>query len=192
MRKSVELFKGTAVFGEAALAKAIAAEPTWAVVSIRGSKDRPFDLRSHTGPRIHLSFDDVRRADGTYVPPSLEDASLVVGFAQRLCVLGTNGLMVHCKAGISRSTATMIIMLSTMLGAGHEKEAVAGAVRAVKNAYGRGWREHGQMAPNPTLLWHGDTVLGRRGKLYAAYLEKFVPAPSRAAELQKTRIDAAV
>ena len=65
--------------------------------------------------------------------------------------------LVHCWAGISRSTAAAYIVLCDVHGAGHE-ERIAQALRF--------HAPHAQ--PNRLMIRHADTLLNREGRMIAA------------------------
>ena len=69
----------------------------------------------------------------------------------------TAPLLVHCWAGISRSTAAAFILLCDLHGPGHEEKIA------------RGLRFHAPHAqPNRLLVRHADLLLGRGGRMIAA------------------------
>jgi len=65
--------------------------------------------------------------------------------------------LVHCWAGISRSTAAAYILLCDIRGPGHE-DAIARELREMA--------PHAQ--PNRLMIRHADQVLGREGRMIAA------------------------
>jgi predicted protein tyrosine phosphatase len=65
--------------------------------------------------------------------------------------------LVHCWAGISRSTAAAYIMLCDIKGAGYE-QTIARELRALA--------PHAQ--PNRLMIKHADEILGRAGRMVAA------------------------
>ncbi len=65
--------------------------------------------------------------------------------------------LVHCWAGISRSTAAAYILLCDIRGQGHEA-AIARELRALA--------PHAQ--PNRLMVRHADQLLGREGRMIAA------------------------
>ena len=68
-------------------------------------------------------------------------------------------VLVHCRQGVSRSSAAALVLLAQALGAGKEDEAVAALYRC----------EGGEdVRPNPAMVRLGDAVLERRGRLVRA------------------------
>jgi predicted protein tyrosine phosphatase len=65
--------------------------------------------------------------------------------------------LVHCWAGISRSTAAAYILLCDIRGAGQE-QAIARELRTLA--------PHAQ--PNRLMIQHADQILGRSGRMIAA------------------------
>ncbi|NQU11734.1 dual specificity protein phosphatase family protein [bacterium] len=66
-------------------------------------------------------------------------------------------LLIHCYAGISRSTATALAILMQVYGQGREEEAVRHLFRI-----------RPQAAPNPRIVLETDLILGCGGQLVAA------------------------
>jgi predicted protein tyrosine phosphatase len=101
----------------------------------------------HTIPaRLRLVFDDVvTQEEGG---PSLDDVERLVRFARDVDF--AKGLvLVHCQAGIGRSSAAALVTLSTVLGPGHEHEAAEYVLR-----------ENPRAIPNRRILELGDQILG--------------------------------
>jgi predicted protein tyrosine phosphatase len=120
--------------------------------------DQPFvptpqtiQLDRHLRLRMH---DIVEPIEGGIVPESSHVADLISfgkGWDR------TAPFLVHCWAGISRSTAAAYILLCDLHGPGQE-ERIARALRF--------HAPHAQ--PNRLLVRHADLLLGRRGRMVAA------------------------
>lgn len=66
-------------------------------------------------------------------------------------------LLVHCRAGVSRSTAAAYVIAASVLGPGHELEALRLVCRLRPEAF-----------PNLLVVQLADRLLGRRGQLVRA------------------------
>jgi len=88
-----------------------------------------------------------------YTPPREKDVQHLVEFGRTLAQGDDWGLLAHCEAGISRSTAAAITMLTA---AGYPPQVAFGIVRKVCP----------DMLPNRRILRLADEVLGTRGILH--------------------------
>jgi len=124
------------------------------LVSIGAPSERePAGLRN-ISQRIRLVFEDSRsQADGG---PSVEDIERLIVFA-RTVDLSRGKLLVHCQAGISRSSAAAMIVLASTLGPGREGEAVEHVLRT-----------HPHVKPNHRMLEIADTLMRAEGRLVQA------------------------
>ena len=79
--------------------------------------DDPF--RTDVVPQLVLQFHDIDMTMLGYVEPEPEHIQQALAFARE-----TDGpLLVHCRAGVSRSTAIALIIAVDRLGAGNEWQA---------------------------------------------------------------------
>jgi predicted protein tyrosine phosphatase len=120
--------------------------------------DQPFVPTPETiHPERHLRLrmhDIVEPVDGGVVPESSHVAGLIA-FGKTWD--RTAPLLVHCWAGISRSTAAAYILLCDLHGSGQEEKIA------------KGLRFHAPHAqPNRLLIRHADLLLGRDGRMIAA------------------------
>jgi predicted protein tyrosine phosphatase len=110
--------------------------------------------------KLELRFHDVIEADiaGT-APPGEEHVSALLAFGRDLMAEPPPEahLLVHCHAGVSRSTASMALLLAQGLP-GIEAERVFGEVLRIRP----------QAWPNLRIVEMGDALLGRGGALVAA------------------------
>ena len=113
---------------------------------------------------LRLEFHDTVVVDDFYGPKA-EDVQQIIDFAPRIAALG-GVCLVHCAAGISRSTATGIIVLSTLAGPGSESWAAERMLELVPDA-----------VPNTLLLTYADRLLGRDGKLRESVEHTFPSLP---------------
>jgi predicted protein tyrosine phosphatase len=156
--------------------------PDWPLISIFDD-DGPLQIET-TGPRLELQMDDfsrLLRADGSplvdparteFTYPDPRHASAIVEFAEGL-THDHGGLAIHCAAGISRSSATAIGVLSVLLGAGRERECMDRVRQAARRAELMGWRTDHAIGPNGRLVGLLDHRLKRGGALVDAYLERW-------------------
>jgi predicted protein tyrosine phosphatase len=118
----------------------------------------PFVVTPETiPPDRHLRLgvhDIIEPAEGSVAPDSSHIADLLA-FAKDWD--RTQPLLVHCWAGISRSTAAAYILLCDVHGPGHE-ERIAQALRFRA--------AHAQ--PNRLMIRHADQILGRGGRMIDA------------------------
>jgi predicted protein tyrosine phosphatase len=107
---------------------------------------------------LKLSFNDINAPRDGLIHPGEEHVRELIAFADRWHTEGAGApLLVHCWAGISRSTASAYITLCTVAGAGREDE-LAAALRAASPT----------ATPNPLLIRHADDILGRQGRMITA------------------------
>ena len=109
--------------------------------------------------RLRLEFVDIRSdGDGTMTAPELDHVERIVEFAP---VADGKRTLIHCQAGISRSTAAAFIITAVLLGPGSELEALAKvlAVRPIA-------------LPNTRMVRFADEILARDGALMRALAVK--------------------
>lgn len=104
---------------------------------------------------LRLAVNDIAEPDETLVTPSERHVSDLIGFVRRWDQ--QSPMLVHCWAGISRSTAAAFIALCT-LNEDHPEDELARLVRA------RGAHAH----PNRLMVGLADDLLGREGRMRAA------------------------
>lgn len=151
----------------------------WGMSIIDPGKDND-DLVPDTKALVHmvLRFDDIEEEPvegmpggssgsasrvGRKIPPSPGHVDAILSFAKRLELEGRDGdfVLVHCHAGISRSTAALYIVLCHLLGEGKEEQAIDEVyfTRSVAN-------------PNTLLVGYGDLLLKRNGLMSGACEDK--------------------
>jgi predicted protein tyrosine phosphatase len=89
------------------------------------------------------------------VPPAAEHVARLLAFADGWS--GTSSILVHCWAGVSRSTAAAYA-IACARNPDADETAIARALRAASPT---AW-------PNPMLIAHADAALGREGRMIAA------------------------
>lgn len=103
--------------------------------------------------RVHVN--DIREPLDGLVTPNGDHVRGLVGFLEGWS--GDEPLLVHCWAGISRSTATAFIAACLRNPQADEHE-IALALRAASPT----------AFPNTLIVAHADDILGRRGRMSAA------------------------
>lgn len=111
---------------------------------------------------LRLSVNDIAEPNEMLVSPSEAHVSQLIGFIRRWDQ--RSPMLVHCWAGISRSTAAAFIALCT-LNENHPEDDLARLVRA------RGSHAY----PNRLMVRLADDILGRKGRMRAA-VEALGPA----------------
>lgn len=117
----------------------------------------PFPRNAST--QLQLIFSDLDDIEmrlpkfARYVPPQEHDISALVKFGRGLSSLEDWGLLAHCEAGISRSTAAAITILTA---AGYRPQTAFGIVRRICP----------EMLPNRRILRLADNMLETGGTLY--------------------------
>lgn len=114
--------------------------------------------------RLELRFHDTIEEQGDMIAPRPEDVVRLLRFGRDLLhePAAQAHLLVHCHAGVSRSTAAMILLLAQARPDRPAAEAVAELLRIRPNAW-----------PNLRIVELGDAVLGRNGEVVAAVQEHY-------------------
>jgi predicted protein tyrosine phosphatase len=102
--------------------------------------------------RHQFVFADTNGEDG----PTFADVERLIDTARTLAER-SGRVVIHCQAGISRSTAAATIFWAVLLGEGREDEAIARVLAAREIAI-----------PNRRMIRIADELLGREGRLVAA------------------------
>lgn len=116
-------------------------------------------LRFHVSPHpehLVMKFEDVDFAESTLALPREEHVAAALDFGRRH---RDSTMLIHCKAGIARSTALALAIIADRLGEGREKDAVAEMLAVRPEA-----------VPNLLILSMADDLLGRNGALVAAWM----------------------
>jgi len=122
------------------------------LISIGEPHDRPPAGIHHVRDRLRLLFSDTTDEMG----PTEEDVAQLIAFAR--AVLQRSGrVLIHCQAGISRSSAAAVIVHAMALGEGREEEAVS-----------RVMAQRPIACPNRKMIAIADRLLHLEGKLIAA------------------------
>jgi predicted protein tyrosine phosphatase len=123
------------------------------LVSIGEPEDRPPAGFGNVAARLRLLFSDVNEEVGG---PAVDDVRRLIRAAESLAER-SGRVLIHCQAGISRSTAAAVIVYAVLLGEGREEEAMARVLAA---------REYAN--PNRRMIALADELLAREGRLIEA------------------------
>ena len=126
------------------------------VVTLLGNEDNV--LRPHGVPEANhlwLRMHDIATPLGGYVSPETEHLERLIGFVQGWD--RTSPLVMHCFAGISRSTAAAFVSVCA-LNPTRDELAVARALRDASPT----------ATPNPRIVALADDLLGRSGRMVTA------------------------
>jgi predicted protein tyrosine phosphatase len=115
--------------------------------------------RYGTHRRVVWRFDDVVEVGLGFTEPSVPDVQAILELGRELQAEPVDRLLVHCHAGVSRSTATAIILM-VQHNPGREAEAFA----ELRRLRPRSW-------PNGLMIGIADHLLAREGVLIAALRE---------------------
>ena len=107
--------------------------------------------------RLELRFNDIIDPTPGMILPTPEHVAAVLAFGRSLSADPEAKLIVHCHAGISRSTASMALILAQALP-DEPAEAILAMVHDIRE---KAW-------PNLRLIEIGDALLGRNGTLIQA------------------------
>lgn len=134
------------------------------VVSINDPDVHPPEtMEGHRARQLVLHFYDIEEPGPDLAEaPTRDHVRAVVRFAKD--VSDGHRVLVHCAAGISRSSATAL----TIIASKHERTA-AGADRALRALL----EVKREIHPNATIVRHADKLLGFKGALVRRYEEIF-------------------
>jgi predicted protein tyrosine phosphatase len=109
--------------------------------------------------RVELRFDDVIEDFPDKVAPRRQDVEEILAFGRDLVgePSATAHLLVHCHAGVSRSTAAMTLILAQARSDLAGDEILAEVLRIRRRAW-----------PNLRIIELGDALLGRNGAIVSA------------------------
>jgi predicted protein tyrosine phosphatase len=123
------------------------------VITIEDSTiEDPFRVDHGPPEQLVLRFDDISEPHPKWIEPQESHIEKSLAFADKI---GDGALLIHCHAGISRSSALALAIIARNLGEGKEVEAVKTLQKI-----------NPDVRPNKLLVWMTDEILGRKMKLY--------------------------
>ena len=123
------------------------------VITIEDSSvDDPLRIDKGDCPQLVLCFDDISSPKDEWILPKERHVHSALEFADNL---GGGSLLIHCHAGISRSSGIALAIIAKGLGPGKEKKALMELEKINPNC-----------APNALVVWFTDEILGRGGTLF--------------------------
>ena len=133
-----------------------------------GQPDPEAFLRYAPHRRVTMRFHDVVLPSMGHALPAEDDVLSILGFGEKLArASDATHLLVHCMAGVSRSTAAAAILMAQK-NPGREREAFL----ALLEIRPRAW-------PNSRMVDLADALLGRRGRLRAGLDDYYRAAVAR-------------
>ncbi len=134
--------------------------------------------------RLELRFHDVIDEHPGHVAPRPADIERLLLFGQRLVAAagqaaGQEHLLVHCHAGVSRSTAAMTLILAQARADRPAAEAMAAVVGIRPQAW-----------PNLRMIEMGDRLLGRGGEIVEAVRARYRTALAEKPHLGPVMVEA--
>ena len=118
--------------------------------------DDPF--RTNAVPQLVLQFHDIDMTMLDYIEPEPEHVQQALTFARE----ADGPLLVHCRAGVSRSTAIALAIAADRLGAGNERQACEWL-----------WETYPQAQPNRLVVFLADETLKCQQSLFKAMFGVF-------------------
>jgi len=107
--------------------------------------------------RLSLRFHDVIEPAAGRIAPGRDDVARLLAFGSELGGAPRSHLLVHCHAGVSRSTAAAVLILAQA----HPERPAREAFDRVAQMRPRAW-------PNLRILEFGDALLDRDGEIITA------------------------
>jgi predicted protein tyrosine phosphatase len=129
--------------------------------------------------RTILRFHDIIEPYDGFVAPAVEHVAAVLAFGESLARNGSGEaaghLLVHCHAGISRSTAAMA-MLMAQADPDQDEDAVFDRLAGIRP----------QAWPNSRMIGFADRLLARNGRLNAALARLYARQLAARPDLDET------
>jgi predicted protein tyrosine phosphatase len=129
--------------------------------------------------RLALRFNDIIEPRPDQLAPASADVARLLAFGREPDLTAGSHLLIHCHAGVSRSTAAAALILAQA----RPDRAAREALEAVAQLRPRAW-------PNLRILEFGDALLGRNGELAAAVAAIYRRFLEREPTFEEAMIDA--
>ncbi|HTQ70788.1 MAG TPA: protein-tyrosine-phosphatase [Acidocella sp.] len=110
---------------------------------------------AHT--KLELRFDDIIEERKSLVAPTQEDVKAALAFGREMMAAPTARLLVHCHAGISRSSACLSLLMAQAMPESPAEDLFQEVLRI-----------RPQIWPNLRIVEFGDALLGRGGTMVEA------------------------
>ena len=123
------------------------------LISIGAPEDDLPDGYLNVSRKLRLLFGDTETPEDG---PNESDVQRLIDLAEELSS-STCKVLIHCEAGVSRSTAAALILYTCLLGPGSEREAMYRVLQRRPIAH-----------PNRRMVRIADELLGREGRLIRA------------------------
>jgi predicted protein tyrosine phosphatase len=129
--------------------------------------------------RLALRFNDIIDPRPDQLAPASADVARLLAFGREPDLTAGSHLLIHCHAGVSRSTAAAALILAQA----RPDRAAGEVLAAVAQLRPRAW-------PNLRILEFGDALLGRNGELVAAVAAIYRRFLEREPTFEEAMIDA--
>ena len=126
------------------------------VITVEDSDiEDPFRVDEYGPNQLVLCFNDISVPVEGYVEPNEKHILKALAFAHKIETETARSLLIHCHAGISRSSAIALAIIAVRLGAGKELQAIKMLEKINPNC-----------SPNKSMVWMTDEILERKMVLY--------------------------
>jgi predicted protein tyrosine phosphatase len=128
--------------------------------------------------RLTLRFHDIIEPLPDRLGPTRADVERLLAFGRELSDTPEGHLLIHCQAGVSRSTAAAALILAQARPDRPARE----VLEAVSQIRPRAW-------PNLRMLEFGDELLGRNGEMIVAVAAIYRRVLDRDPDFQEAMIE---